>query len=308
VDLATAATELYRLLPAEFVAARDAQAAEARVAGDRPLAVAIKALRRPTTSAWMANWLARARSDELGRLLTLGAAMRSAQDHLRGDELRQLSLQRHQVIAALASEARRAAAEAGLPVGEQAASELVATLNAALADDVAAEAVRSGHLAVALQHTGFGARDAGSAPIPTAPMPTAPTPTRPTRPGPDAAQPDRQADAERRAHAERQAEAERRRHLEAATGALRQAESTAAGADRHVGEATRLAADADERLVRLRAEVAELEQQLVAAQAEQAAATEALSRAEAERTSARRTASEAAEAVVAAGAEVTRWQ
>ena len=44
--------ELYASAPTEFVARRDALAAEARAAGDRGLAAALKALRRPSVGAW----------------------------------------------------------------------------------------------------------------------------------------------------------------------------------------------------------------------------------------------------------------
>jgi len=50
-DLAAAAEELYALSPGDFTAARDEKVAQARTAGDRDLARAIGALRRPVVSA-----------------------------------------------------------------------------------------------------------------------------------------------------------------------------------------------------------------------------------------------------------------
>lgn len=44
--------ELYEGSPAAFVARRDELAKQARSSGDRVLATAIKALRRPTVGAW----------------------------------------------------------------------------------------------------------------------------------------------------------------------------------------------------------------------------------------------------------------
>jgi hypothetical protein len=76
VDLDTVADELYGLPPDAFTPTRDTRAADARSAGDRGLAAAITKLRRPTTGAWLANLLARERSDQVSELLDLGAEMR----------------------------------------------------------------------------------------------------------------------------------------------------------------------------------------------------------------------------------------
>ncbi|MBO0691647.1 MAG: hypothetical protein J2P58_02010, partial [Acidimicrobiaceae bacterium] len=163
-DLDAVADSLYRLAPAEFVAARDAKAAEARAAGNRALAAEIKALRRPTQGAWMVNWLARERADDLGRLLKVGDALRLAQDQMAGDDLRALSRQRHAVVAALAADARRAAAEAGLAAGDAAIREVEETLSAALAETEAAATVRAGHLSTGLHYSGLGEESRAQAP------------------------------------------------------------------------------------------------------------------------------------------------
>jgi hypothetical protein len=67
VDLESTLDELYALRPQEFTAARDARAAEARRAGDRELADRIRALRRPTLSAWAGNLLVRGSPSGSGR-------------------------------------------------------------------------------------------------------------------------------------------------------------------------------------------------------------------------------------------------
>jgi hypothetical protein len=152
----TIADELYRLPPDEFTSARDASVSQARSAGKRALAAEIKALRRPTTSAWLANRLVRDRQDESYRLLSLGASMRDASQRLAGDELRRLSGQRHQVIAALTAAARSIASGAGIPFSPGVSSELEGTLTAALSDEEAAAALREGRLTIALRYTGFG--------------------------------------------------------------------------------------------------------------------------------------------------------
>jgi hypothetical protein len=160
------ADELYRLRPDEFTAARNTKASAARQAGNRALAEAIKELRRPSTSAWLANWLAHDRPDEFGRLQSLGASMRDASARLDGDELRRLSRQRHEILAALTAEAQHAAGSAGIPFSSAVSGELEATLMAALSDEEAAAALQEGRLTTALRHTGFGPTGPTSVPAP----------------------------------------------------------------------------------------------------------------------------------------------
>ncbi len=66
--------ELYGGAPADFVARRDELAKQARADGDRELATAIKALRRPTVGAWYLNLAAAAGLTSLRELLDLGGS------------------------------------------------------------------------------------------------------------------------------------------------------------------------------------------------------------------------------------------
>ncbi len=159
MDLETVGNELYGLTPGEFVTVRDARALEAKRDGDRELAAAVKKMRRPTTGAWLANLLVRERRDMVTELVDLGEVMRQAQKDLAGGDLRRLSQQRRQLVAALGSEARQIADERGHRVNESTIHELEATLEAALADAAAAEALRSGCLTVTLRYSGFGSVD-----------------------------------------------------------------------------------------------------------------------------------------------------
>jgi hypothetical protein len=166
VDLDPIAGDLYGLRPGEFTAARDARAAEARRDGDKELAAAIKKLKRPSVSAWLANLLVRQRPDEVQRLLTLGEGLRQAQQQLAGEQLRALSQQRHQVVAALVQEAASLASAEGQPVSPAAQRELQETLEAALSDPAAAEAFGAGRLTTALSYSGLGTQGLESAPAP----------------------------------------------------------------------------------------------------------------------------------------------
>lgn len=162
----SAAEELYGVVPADFVTRRTALAAALRADGDKAGAKAVAALRRPTVSAWLANLIVREHREEVEQLLTLGDQLRTAQETLAGDALRQLGAQRRAVVGALVQAARRLAVGAGSPATSAAAVELASTLEAALADPQAAEAVRSGRLLQPLSHAGFGPVASVPAPAP----------------------------------------------------------------------------------------------------------------------------------------------
>jgi hypothetical protein len=167
MDLDAIAEELYGLAPADFALARDKRAAEARQAGDRALALAIKALRRPTTGAWLANLLVRERRDLVWQLFDLGTSMRDAHASMAGNEMRRLLADRRRLVTVLLAEAAVLSRQLGQPAGDAAKLELEATLEAAVADEGAAAAVRSGRLTSALQYTGLGPVDVAGALIVT---------------------------------------------------------------------------------------------------------------------------------------------
>jgi hypothetical protein len=150
------AQRLYGLLPEEFTAARDEAARDAKANGDRAKAASIAGLRRPSLAAWLVNALVRHRADEVEQLLALGDALRSAQLGLVGDEVRALSRQRQQLIAAVGRQARALARELGHPVSEDVGQEVEQTLGAAMADPAIAEAVRSGRLISPTSYAGLG--------------------------------------------------------------------------------------------------------------------------------------------------------
>ena len=159
--------ELYALEPGEFTATRNERAKQARAEGDRELEAQIKALDKPTTSAWLVNQLARQLGDQLEPLIELGRELREATANISGEELRSLTRQRHQLVPALVQEARTLGAQHGTRVTDAVAGELQRTLDASLADPDVAEAVLSGRLAHGTEYAGFGEPMAGQAP-PTA--------------------------------------------------------------------------------------------------------------------------------------------
>jgi hypothetical protein len=159
VSFDDAATELYGRSPAEFTAARDERAGQARAAGQKDLAAAIKKLGRPTVSAWLVNLLARHATAAIGELLSVGESLRAAQQHLDGEQIRELSGQRRRVIAGLVQEAGRLAAGHGQAVGAPVLREVETTLDAAVVDPHASAAVAAGRLTKPLAYAGVGGAD-----------------------------------------------------------------------------------------------------------------------------------------------------
>ncbi len=157
------AGELYALTPAEFTAARDARAREARQAGQRDDAAAIKKLARPTTSAWLVNQLSRQAPEQLRRLIAVAEALEEAQRTLAGGRLRELSGQRRGVINDLLPCAADIASRAGQPASTVVMGEVRATLEAALADAAARAAVHAGRLTKPLAYAGLGEVDLAAA-------------------------------------------------------------------------------------------------------------------------------------------------
>ena len=150
-DLLEIADDLYGRPLAEFTSARDAKAKELK--GD-DLGKQVKALKKPSTAAWVVNLLVRREQDQVEQVLTVGEALREAQASMSGDELRALTKQRRQLTTAVTHQARRLAADEGLKVTQAVADQVEATLTAAMIDAECGKAVRSGLLVAALATTG----------------------------------------------------------------------------------------------------------------------------------------------------------
>ncbi|GAB3523842.1 hypothetical protein [Arthrobacter monumenti] len=169
MDLATAAVELYALLPGEFTAARNKQAKELGRSGDKELAKQVRQLPKPSTSAWLVNMLVAHRREEIDEVLELGASLRQAQEDLDQKQLKELTDQRHRLLASVVKDGRELAEELGQKASESVASEVEQTLRAAMADTDAADAVASGQLSRSLSSTGWEPVDlSGAVAVPEA--------------------------------------------------------------------------------------------------------------------------------------------
>lgn len=155
--LLAVADDLHALALAEFTPARDAWVREHRA--DKDLAAAVKRLRKPSLAAWVVNLLVRRDPEQVDQVLAVGVALREAQAGLDAAQLRELTRQRRQLTAAVTTSARRLARAEGVRVSESVAEQVEATLTAAMLDEVAAQAVRSGLLVTSIVATGLDGLD-----------------------------------------------------------------------------------------------------------------------------------------------------
>ena len=156
------ADELYSLPVGDFTAARDARAKELKAA-DKELSARVKALKKPSVAAWVVNLFVRREGEQVDQVIAVGEALREAQANLDAAELRALTRQRRQLTAAVTGRARAVAGDEGQRLTDALADQVEATLTAAMLDEGAAKAVRSGLLTTALAATGVEAVDASAA-------------------------------------------------------------------------------------------------------------------------------------------------
>ena len=283
---------MYEAPPDSFVATRSAAVADAKKAGDKETVKRLTALRKPTVAAWLVNLLALRKPELIDQLVELADALRAAQRSLQGDELRELSTQRRQIVSALVNEARKlAVAEdrslaSKLPLGE-----VEATLTAALAEPEIAAQVRSGRLIRAATYAGFG-----EVPRPRLRLVTADDDTDADDDADDdtgAAEDEDEDDEPARPTARERAAAERRRREYAERRReLRRELSTAQAAEKRADDQLERAEtaerDAGHAVEDIDAELAELERRRTEAQAEVARRKLARRTAEREAAAARR--------------------
>jgi hypothetical protein len=151
---------LYGLPLDEFTPARNALASELRKAGEREAADEVKALSKPSISAWTVNQLARKERMQVRSLLTAGERLRKAQEKLvRGgsrDELQQALERQREVVAALLESAQEVLDSAGHPATDATLARIRGTLTAAAADEEGTQLLQQGRLTEDLDPTGFG--------------------------------------------------------------------------------------------------------------------------------------------------------
>ena len=156
VHLEDVARDLYGLTPDDFTRARNRRAKEIADSGDRQLASEIRRLPKPSSAAWLANALVRRHRVAVDELTALGPTLRRAQRRAARADMRVASERRRDLVSELVHAASAIAADAGLSLGPNVERQLEQTLDAAVSDDSAALALRSGTLSTPLQFIGFG--------------------------------------------------------------------------------------------------------------------------------------------------------
>ncbi|MGW6279652.1 hypothetical protein [Kribbella sp. NPDC055071] len=170
MDFEEAADALYAAPAADFIATRNELAKQLKADGDQVGSTRLKAMRKPTVAAWVANLVSRKLQDDLDDLLALGDEFREATADLDGDRLRELTPRRHQLLDKVSKAAVDAAADEGQKVSADVGQKLRETLDAALVDPAAGDAVREGRLSSALRHVGFGVVDENGEPSNVTPL------------------------------------------------------------------------------------------------------------------------------------------
>jgi uncharacterized coiled-coil protein SlyX len=170
VDFEEAANQLYAAPAADFIATRNELAKQLKADGDQLGSTRLKALRKPTVAAWLANLVARERPDELDDLLALGDEFRQSTADLDGERLRKLTPRRHQLLDQLTKAAKSLAEGAGQKISADVGQKLRETLDAAMVDPAVGEAVRDARISSALRHVGFGVVDESGEPSNVTPL------------------------------------------------------------------------------------------------------------------------------------------
>jgi hypothetical protein len=241
-DLDAALDELYGADPAEFVAVRKQLSASLRAAGDKDGAKQLLAARRPSTSAWALNQVARREPRVVETLLDASRALYAAQTRgsNKPDVLRDAIRAHREAIDATAD---AALAVLGGRANDKFRSEIVSTLRAVSTDEEAEEQLRTGRVVREASASGFP-DSTGLTLVPDLPIAKARPKAKgkqqtagPARPAPRRRQDKNAADVA--ARAERDREAQQRAALalkEAARHEAEAAEAEAAQAQARVDE------------------------------------------------------------------------
>ncbi|MHA7154699.1 hypothetical protein [Arthrobacter sp. TMN-50] len=178
--LTTAARCLYALALEDFTVERNALAKSTE---DKPLADQIRRLPKPSMAGWLVNMLVQQRPDVVREALELGAALRTAQEHLDQNLMKGLGQQRQRLLSALGKDSVALATELGHRVSTSVGAEVEQTFRAAMTDPDAAAAVSSGRLLRSLAANGWDAVDLTGAVGGPFERPTGASATDPAEPG-----------------------------------------------------------------------------------------------------------------------------
>jgi hypothetical protein len=142
--------ELYGLPLDEFTSARDALAKRLRAGGERKLAKQVKALRKPSVTAWAVNRVRRREPERVEELLDAGARLREAQQRVirsgQQGQLRDAGARERDLVESLVDSAATELAASGHAASPASRSRVFATLHAAAGDHEARALLSAGRL------------------------------------------------------------------------------------------------------------------------------------------------------------------
>ena len=151
--------DLYGLPLEEFTKARDAYAKELRQSGKKEAAEEVKALRKPSVSAWAVNQAVRRRPQDAKALVKAGGELRKAQRAAvagrNPDALRDATRAHRDLVEDLTETAKDALEERGA-VSPSILVRIAQTLRGASIDKEASKALTAGTLSEDVEQAGFG--------------------------------------------------------------------------------------------------------------------------------------------------------
>ena len=146
VETEEALDRLYAAPPDRFTAERDALAKRLKTS-DKAAAAAVKALRRPSVTAWALNQVARNHAADLSALFEADAELsRSQREGVGREALAEAGRARREIIGRLVAAATRTLAEAGHPDSPANRDRIARTLAAVAMDAEGREALARGRL------------------------------------------------------------------------------------------------------------------------------------------------------------------
>jgi hypothetical protein len=153
MNLPEPADPLFEIAPEEFTAERDRIAKRLKEQGDDGAAAEIKALKRPSITAYALNLVARRDSDLIGSLLEADERMRTAKSRADMDGAK---ADRQKAISAISGKAISVLTGQGRSVTPQVKERLTETLLAVATDDPTRELLEHGRLLKEAKAGAFG--------------------------------------------------------------------------------------------------------------------------------------------------------
>lgn len=153
MNLPESAEPLFEVAPEEFTAERDRIAKELKKQGDDGAAAAVKALKKPSITAYALNLVARRHSDLIDELLEADEKLRTAKSRAEMDAVKG---ERQKAISSITGKATSLLEEQERSVTAQVRERLTETLLAVATDDATRELLKAGRLLKEAEGGGFG--------------------------------------------------------------------------------------------------------------------------------------------------------